>query len=84
MSTTAVISPASRPPASWQSRFAALKSRGATDDDPRIVECHAALAYWRCRRVIDVEVGHLTPADADALAELLRTPTDSRSKATTT
>lgn len=82
--TTAVIGPASRPPASWQSRLAALKSRGATDDDPRIVECHNALAFWRCKRVIDVEAGHLTPEHADVLADLLRSPTDSRSQITTT
>jgi hypothetical protein len=55
-----MIDPATMPPARWQARHAALKAHGVPDTDPRILECHAALAYWRCRRVIDAERGQLS------------------------
>ena len=38
--------------ASWRARLAAFKSRAVPDDDPRVVECQAALSYWRVKRVI--------------------------------
>ena len=38
----------------------------------RFGECLAALAFWRCKRVIDTESPHLVPAHAGVLAELLR------------
>lgn len=60
------------PPARWGSRLAGLKSSGAADDDPRILECHAALAYWRCRRVLDAERGRLSPEHVPALADMLQ------------
>jgi hypothetical protein len=63
--------PATLSPAQWQARNAALRSRGAADDDPRVVECLNALAYWRCRRVIDADREHLNPAHVPALAEML-------------
>ncbi len=56
---------------SWRARLAAFKSRAVPDDDPRVVECHAALAYWRVRKVIDAERASLRPEDADALADEL-------------
>lgn len=67
-----MIDPASMSPARWQSRLAALKRNGAAENDPLILECHTALAYWRCRRVIDAERGHLDPRHVPALADMLR------------
>lgn len=67
-----MIDPATMPPARWQARHAALKAHGVPDTDPRILECHAALAYWRCRRVIDAERGQLAPEHIPALADMLR------------
>ncbi len=67
-----IPTPASRSAASWNGTLAALKSRRVPDDDPRVAECLAALAFWRCRRVIDTEAGHLVPEHAGALADRLR------------
>jgi hypothetical protein len=64
--------PASRSAASWNGTLAALRSRQVPDDDPRAIECLAALAFWRCKRVIDTEAAHLVPEHAGVLAELLR------------
>lgn len=64
--------PALRSAASWNGTLAALKSRQVPDDDPRVIECLAALAFWRCKRVIDTECPHLVPEHADTLAEVLR------------
>jgi hypothetical protein len=64
--------PASRSAASWSGRLAALRSRHVPDSDPRVAECVAALAFWRCKRVIDTESPHLVPEHAGVLAELLR------------
>ena len=63
--------PASRSPGSWNGRLAALKSRQVPDDDPRVAECLAALAFWRCKRVIDAQAPHLVPEHAGALADQL-------------
>lgn len=65
--------PATLTPAQWSGRLAAYLARGRGNDDPDVEACRAALSYWRCRRVIDVEAAHLAPAHADALAGLLRT-----------
>ena len=61
--------PAARSAASWQSRYAALKSRQVSDDDPRIIECQSAMSYWRLRRTIEAEVktGLLTQVFADTV-----------------
>lgn len=64
--------PASRSAASWNGTLAALRSRQVPDDDPRVMECLAALAFWRCKRVIETEAPHLVSEHAGALAELLR------------
>ncbi|ULN32587.1 hypothetical protein [Mycolicibacterium smegmatis] len=64
--------PASRPTSGWSARRAAFKSRQVPDDDPRIIECDAALAYWRCRRTIEAERDRLDPAHVPALADMLR------------
>lgn len=65
--------PLSRTAAGWSARYAAIKSRGATDDDPRSVECRAALSFHRVKRALDNEVlaGHLDHARADTLIGLL-------------
>ncbi len=70
--TAARTDPASRPAASWQARYAALKSRQVGDTDPRVTECLSALAYWRCRRVIDAERDHLSPQHVPALSDMLK------------
>jgi hypothetical protein len=72
MTQQLINDPASRSASSWAARHAALRSRLVSNDDPRVRECLAALAFWRCKRVIDTERGHLVPEYAEALAELLR------------
>ncbi|BBX92723.1 hypothetical protein H5U98_15705 [Mycolicibacterium boenickei] len=74
MTVAATVDPASRTASSWSSTLAALKSRGVPDTDPRVLECQTALAYWRCRRVIDAERDNLNPAHIPALADMLRHP----------
>jgi hypothetical protein len=58
---------------SWKARLAAL-SRSVPDDDPRLVECRAALACHRFRRQVDsmVAEGHMTQSLADAFLTKLR------------
>ena len=65
--------PLSRTAAGWSARYAAIKSRGATDEDPRSVECRAALSFHRVKRALDTEVsgGHLDPERAATLENLL-------------
>lgn len=58
--------------ASWRSRLASLKSRGAADGDPRVVECRQALAFLRVSKAIDTAVGELSATDVDQLVEALR------------
>lgn len=72
MSSPTTVEPSLRPPSSWKSRRAALLSHGAALDDSEIRECDQALAYWRCRRVIDAERGQLHPDHIPALADMLR------------
>jgi hypothetical protein len=74
---TAIVGPsdpAELSPPQWQARHAALRSRGAADDDPRVLECLAALSYWRCKRTLDreAEVGRLTREHAALLVARLR------------
>lgn len=71
-STTVLKDPGSKSPPQWQSRMAALLSHGRAQDDPDLVECREALAYWRCRRVIDAEVGQISAAGVDRLVASLR------------
>lgn len=68
---TYATDPGSRAPAQWSGSLAALRSRGATNADPRVAECLAALAYWRVRRVLDADRDHLNPAHVPALADML-------------
>ena len=66
--------PQSRTAASWSARYAALKSRGVEDTDPRAAECVAALSFHRLKRVIDGEVasGHMSEWFADVITSKLR------------
>jgi hypothetical protein len=53
--------PASKPATAWVAQLAGRKSRGATEDDPHIIACREALAFWRLRKRIDAEAGQLSP-----------------------
>ncbi|MCB8912053.1 hypothetical protein KUG88_18150 [Rhodococcus rhodochrous] len=57
----AIPEPHELPAASWRARLGALKSRQVPDDDPRVKDARAALAYWRGRRALDEQ----TLADLD-------------------
>lgn len=72
-SSSEPFDPLSRTAAGWSARYASIKSRGAADDDPRSVECRAALSFHRVKRVLDAEVnaGHLDPARATTVEGLL-------------
>lgn len=72
MTAPTAADPSLKPPSSWKTRRAALLSHGAELDDPDVVECDQALAYWRCRRVIDAERHQLHPDHVPALADMLR------------
>ncbi len=75
--STATSDPSARSAASWQARYAALKSRQVDDSEPRVAECLASLSYWRLRRTIEAEVasGLLTQSFADTvLAALVKYP----------
>ncbi|NVN51697.1 hypothetical protein [Mycolicibacterium hippocampi] len=67
-----MIDPSDMSPARWQARHAGLKAHGVPDDDDRIIECLAALAWWRVRRVVDRERELLAPQHVDALADMLK------------
>jgi hypothetical protein len=69
-----ITDPASRTAASWSARYAALRSRGVEDTDPRAAECVRALSFHRLRRVIDGEVasGNMAPWFAETITEKLR------------
>lgn len=64
--------PAALTPGQWAAKLAAYLSRGRGDTDPDVIACRAALSYWRCRRTIDAERGHLDPGHVPALADMLR------------
>lgn len=74
MTVSTGFDPSLMSPASWKTRRAALISHGAALDDPDIIECDQALAYWRCRRVIDAERDQLHHDHVPALADMLRHP----------
>lgn len=73
---TASISPTTDPEArersSWAGRLAQLVSRGASEDDPRVIECRAGLAYHRIRQSIDADAGQLSRPGVDRLVSQLR------------
>lgn len=64
--------PAALTPSQWSARLAAFLARGRGNDDPDVISCREALAYWRCRRVIDAERGQLAPEHIPALADMLK------------
>jgi len=63
--------PAALSPAQWNGKLAAL-TRTRSANDPEVLECREALAFWRCKRAIDAEVGHLAPAGVDRLVRELQ------------
>ena len=72
MTSSAVLSdPAALTPSQWAARLAAL-SRVRGSDDPAVVACREALSFWRCRRVIDAEVGQMSARGRDLLVSELR------------
>ena len=72
MTSCATSDPSALSPLQWQTRLASLKSHGLPEDDSRVVECRAALAYWRCRRVLVAERGKIAPDHVDELVDQLR------------
>lgn len=74
MATNTLSDPAALTPSQWSARLAAFLSRGRRNDDPNVLACREALAYWRCRRVLDAERDHLSPQHVPALADMLRHP----------
>jgi hypothetical protein len=59
-------------PGQWQARLAAYLGRGRGPDDPDVIAARQALSYWRCRRVIDAEVGQIAPGGVAELVDKLR------------
>ena len=74
MTNPTITDPMTKSAASWSARYAALKSRNVTDDDPRAAECVAALSFWRMKRTIDAEVaaGHVSATFAEAVTNGMR------------
>ncbi|MDA4101465.1 hypothetical protein MMON44395_07655 [Mycolicibacterium monacense DSM 44395] len=64
--------PRTRPMESWRGRKAVLASRGEVDG-PRVAECDAALAWWRIRSRLVVEMG-ITEERAESLLDLIVPP----------
>jgi hypothetical protein len=64
--------PESRERGTWVGRLAVFKSRAVPDDDPRVVECRQALAYYRVQRAVAAESGQLSRAGVDRLGVQLR------------
>lgn len=54
---------------SWRGRKAVLASRGEVDG-PRVAECDAALAWWRIRSRLVLEMG-ITEERAESLLDLI-------------
>ncbi len=73
MSNGTVVDPRERTAASWCGRFAALKSRGVEDSDPRAQECIRMMSWHRLSKVIDGEVqsGHMSVEFAGVVKDLL-------------
>jgi hypothetical protein len=68
----AAVDPESRERGTWVGRLAMLKSRAVPDDDPRVIECRQALAYYRLQRALAAESGQLSRTAADRLGVQLR------------
>lgn len=66
------VDPESRERGTWVGRLAVLKSRAVPDDDPRVIECRQALAYYRLRRAVAAESGQLSRAGIARLGVQLR------------
>jgi len=66
------IDPSTLTPGQWASKLAGLLSHGRTNDDPDVIACREALAYWRLRKVIDAEARQVNPGGIDALIARFR------------
>jgi hypothetical protein len=62
INTSVLTDPAALTPSQSSARLAAFLARGRGNDDPEVIARREALAYWRCRRVIDAERGQLATA----------------------
>jgi hypothetical protein len=69
--TPTLADPAALTPGQWSARLAAYLGRGRTNDAPDVIACRQALSYWRCRRVIDAEVGRIGAAGVEDLVDTL-------------
>ncbi|MGV0648758.1 hypothetical protein ABVK35_10240 [Mycobacterium kansasii] len=72
MQSTILSDPTALTPAQWSGRLAAYLARGRGNDDPDVMACRSALAFWRARRAIDAEAGQIAPGHLDALTARLR------------
>lgn len=70
-SASALSDPDALSPSQWAARLAAL-SRTRAADDRDVVACREALAYWRCRRVIDEEAAQMNSQGRALLVSELR------------
>ncbi|MBI3213150.1 MAG: hypothetical protein HYZ38_04960 [Mycobacterium sp.] len=71
-SASVLSDPTALTPGQWSGRLAGFLARGRGNDDPDVIACRKALAYWRCRRVIDAEAGQISAGDIDRLVAHLR------------
>lgn len=69
---TPTVDPEARARASWAGRLAQLVSRGVSEEDPRVIECRAGLAYHRIRQSIESDANQLSAAGADRLVSQIR------------
>jgi hypothetical protein len=65
--------PDERSSVQWQTRLAALISRGGGSSDPRVIECRAGMAFWRVAKVISAQAEQLDQAGRDLLVSQLST-----------
>lgn len=72
MDTISAVDPMSKPATVWRSELGVHIRQGLSEEDSRVREARAGLAYWKVRSAIDAAKSSLSPAGADALcAQLL-------------
>jgi hypothetical protein len=64
--------PESREWSAWIGRLVVLESRGASDDDTRVIQCRQALAYCRLQPAVAAETGQLSWVGIERLGVQLR------------
>lgn len=69
--TTVVADLSSKPARVWRSELGSLKARGVGDDDKRVRECRAALAFWRIKSAFDSVKSDLSGEAVDLLVSQL-------------